>query len=281
MSAVRDVIIGGMVLPLSERVCVMGVLNVTPDSFSDGGKFFGPDKAVERALELAGQGADIIDIGGESSRPGARSVAAEEELERVIPVIKALKGRIGVPISVDTCKAEVARQAVREGASIINDITALRGDPAMAEVAASSGAHVVLMHMLGTPGDMQDKPVYGDVVEDIFAFFVDAIEKASRAGIDSEKIIVDPGIGFGKTLEHNLKILKGLKRFRDLGRPLLAGTSRKSFIGALTGKEAGDRVLGTAASVAVAVINGADIVRVHDVGMMRDVVSVSDAVRRI
>lgn len=281
MSAVRDVIIGGMVLPLSERVCVMGVLNVTPDSFSDGGKFFGPDKAVERALELAGQGADIIDIGGESSRPGARSVAAEEELERVIPVIKALKGRIGVPISVDTCKAEVARQAVREGASIINDITALRGDPAMAEVAASSGAHVVLMHMLGTPGDMQDKPVYGDVVEDIFAFFVDAIEKASRAGIDPEKIIVDPGIGFGKTLEHNLKILKGLKRFRDLGRPLLAGTSRKSFIGALTGKEAGDRVLGTAASVAVAVINGADIVRVHDVGMMRDVVSVSDAVRRI
>jgi dihydropteroate synthase len=270
---------GPVKLPIGERTCIMGVLNTTPDSFSDGGVYLNPEKAVQRALQMADQGADIIDIGGESSRPGAESISAEEELNRVMPVIKALKRSISVPLSIDTYKSEVARRALAEGVSIVNDISALRRDPHMAETIAEFNAGVILMHMKGTPGDMQERPFYENIIEEICSYLEESVIIAVEAGVSSDKIIIDPGIGFGKTVAHNLRILKELDRFKTLGKPVLVGTSRKSFIGTLTGKDVNDRLFGTAASLTAAVIRGADIVRVHDIEAMRDVVSVTDAIQ--
>ena len=265
------------ILQTGKRSLIMGILNVTPDSFTDGGTFFNKDLAVKAALKMESEGADIIDIGGESSRPGSDRVSVQEELERVAPVVKALRDQIRVPISVDTYKSEVAYEVLSNGAAIINDITALSGDENMAKVIADFDAGVVLMHMKGNPKSMQDDPVYDDVVEDIKKYLVDAIECGTRAGIDPKKMIVDPGIGFGKTLEHNLTILKRLDELKSLSKLVMIGTSHKAFLGALTGRDVKDRGVGTAASVVCAITKGADIVRVHNVSAIHDAVCVVDA----
>ncbi len=258
MSVWRDLGVG-------ERVLVMGILNVTPDSFSDGGRFLDPDRAVAHALRLQDEGADIIDIGGESTRPGAEPVPLEEELRRVIPVLEKLRRKLRIPVSIDTYKAEVAEAAIELGARIVNDVTALRADPRMGEVVARAGVGLVLMHMRGTPRDMQENPTYTDVVAEISAFLRERISAALSRGIAPEQIAVDPGIGFGKKLEHNLEILRRLEEFLELGRPVLVGPSRKSFIGEILGLPVEERLEGTLAACAVAVVRGADIVRVHDV----------------
>jgi dihydropteroate synthase len=257
----------------------MGVLNVTPDSFSDGGRFFDPARATGQALAMIAAGADIVDVGGESTRPGAATVDADEERRRVTPVIDAIR-RAGsdVLISVDTTKASVAEAALAAGAHIVNDISALRFDERMTAVARDSGAGVVLMHMRGTPQTMQQEPAYKDVVGEVRAFLEDRIEAAVAAGIDRTQIAVDPGIGFGKTVAHNMALLARLDTFRDLGCPMIVGTSRKSFIGhVLDRKDPADRVWGTAATVAWSVSHGARVVRVHDVAAMRDVARMTDA----
>ena len=277
----KDLRLKGYVVPAGGHTCIMGVLNVTPDSFSDGGDYLDPVCAVERAVRMVEEGADIIDVGGESSRPGSRPVPADEEARRVIPIIKALREKVDVPLSIDTRKSEVARRALDEGVSVVNDITALRGDPAMAGTIAAFDAGVVLMHMKGDPRTMQEKPSYNDLMEEIFSYLEGSISIATEAGIDPEKIIIDPGIGFGKTLEHDLTILRDLKKLQRLDKPILVGTSRKSFIGSLTGKGARDRAFGTAASFSVAIMNGADIIRVHDVDQMRDVMCVASAIRSV
>jgi dihydropteroate synthase len=256
----------------------MGVLNVTPDSFSDGGRYTDPLQAAEEALRMAAGGADIIDIGGESSRPGSKPVQASEEIDRVMPVIEALAGKINVPLSVDTYKGEVARAALSRGVSIVNDIKALKGSDEMAGVIAEFDAGVVLMHMKGFPEDMQKDPSYDKLMEEVSGYLAESVNIAENAGVDPGKIIIDPGIGFGKTLEHNLILLRNLQMLKSLGKPILAGTSRKSFIGSITGKDVTDRAFGTAASVAVAIMNGADIIRVHDVDQMRDVARIVDAI---
>ena len=255
----------------------MGILNVTPDSFSDGGRFGSPEGAVEHALRMAEEGADLIDVGGESTRPGSPPVPAAEELRRVMPVIEGLRGRLPVPISIDTSKAEVAREASGAGAAIVNDVTALRGDPAMAQVAREAGAGVVLMHMQGTPATMQDDPRYGDVVAEVAAFLRERLGAAQDAGIPAERIVLDPGIGFGKTFEHNLELFRRMRELCALGRPLLVGASRKAFIGRLLGLPVEERLEGTAAAVTAAVLAGARIVRVHDAREMARVVLVADA----
>jgi dihydropteroate synthase len=261
-----------------KRTAVMGVLNVTPDSFSDGGAWTDPDRAVRHARRMVREGADLIDVGGESTRPGARPVPAAEELRRVVPVVERLAAE-KILVSVDTSKAAVARAAFRAGAKILNDVTALRGDRAMARTAADAGVGVILMHMKGTPRTMQKNPAYGDVVAEILYFFREIFETAWSAGIERDKIIVDPGIGFGKSPEHNLEILRRLDEFRSLGRPLAIGTSRKSFIGRALGRRVGDRVSGTGATVAAAILRGADLVRVHEVREMSDVARMSDLLR--
>jgi dihydropteroate synthase len=276
----KDLRLKGFTLPISERPCVMGVLNITPDSFSDGGMFFDADAAVRKAEELEAEGADIIDVGGESSRPGAKRISVREELKRVLPVIKALRDSIKIPISIDTCKSEVAREALSAGAAIVNDISALNNDPDMARAVAEFDAGLVLMHMKGVPETMQNSPVYADIMQEIKEYLSVSIDKAIEAGVDPERIIIDPGIGFGKTLAHNLIILKELNELRSLGKAILVGTSRKSFIGTLTGRDASGRIFGTAASIAAAVMNGADIVRVHDVSQMREVTEVAAAISR-
>lgn len=250
---------------IGRKVLVMGILNVTPDSFSDGGRFIDPDAAAAHALRMQAEGADIIDIGGESTRPGADPVPVEEELRRLLPVLERLRGKLKVPVSIDTYKAEVAEAALRHGARIVNDVTALRGDPRMAELVAREGVGVVLMHMKGTPRTMQENPTYADVVAEVISFLEERIAFAREWGIDPEQVAVDPGIGFGKTVEHNLEIFRRLGEFRALGRPILVGPSRKSFIGAILGLPVGERLEGTLAACAVAVVRGADIVRVHDV----------------
>ena len=277
--SMKNIRLNGYVLPVGERTCIMGILNVTPDSFSDGGLFLSPERAVEKARRMAEEGADIIDVGGESSRPGSDRITADEELARVMPVIKALKQAVDVPISVDTYKSEVAREALAAGALIVNDITALRGDARMAATVAEFDAGVVLMHMRGTPSDMQEDPFYYDVIGEISSYLEESIEIAAEAGIDPEKIIVDPGIGFGKTMEHNITVLRDLQELADLGKPVMVGTSRKSFLGAITGKDPDGRIFGTAASCALAILKGAAIIRVHDVAEMRDVARVSDAIK--
>jgi len=257
----------------------MGVLNVTPDSFSDGGQFFNTDKAIEQGLQMAADGAAIIDVGGESTRPGSAPVSDDEQIERVVPVIKALCKKIDVPISIDTYKLEVAKAALEAGAGMINDITAL-SDERMAELAAEHDVPVVLMHIQGTPAIMQIEPKYEDVVSDVLEFLLGRAKLAEDAGIDKKKIFIDPGIGFGKTLEHNLLLLRNIDKFVAADYRVLIGTSRKSFIGKLTGKEKpGERIFGTAATVALCASAGVSIVRVHDVAEMVDVVKVANKLK--
>ena len=263
-----------------DRPLVMGVLNVTPDSFSDGGLYLDPGAAVKHALEMVDEGADLIDIGAESSRPGAEPVSEAEELSRLVPVVQEVCRRVSVPVSVDTTKAAVARQALDAGAAIINDISALLADPAMAGAVAKAGAGLVLMHMQGTPQTMQRAPRYGDIVAEVREFLRARMQAAVEAGIAAGQILLDPGIGFGKNLEQNLILLDRLDAFQTLGRPILVGVSRKAFIGEVLGRRAGDRLLGTAAAVAAAVLRGAGVVRVHDVRAMQDVVRVIDAIQK-
>ncbi|NPV74197.1 MAG: dihydropteroate synthase [Pelotomaculum sp.] len=263
----------GKTLRLGERTLVMGILNVTPDSFSDGGRFCEPGQALERAWQMVSEGADIIDVGGESTRPGYIPVEAGEELARVVPVLKRLAAEIPVPLSIDTTKASVARQAMEAGAHIINDQWALRADPGLAAVAAEYGAPLVMMHN-------QNGTRYRDLTGDMVEYFQESIAAAEKAGVDRAKIIVDPGFGFGKTPEQNLEMLRRLKELRCLGRPILVGTSRKSTIGKVLDLPVDQRVEGTAATVAVAIVNGADIVRVHDVKEMARVVKMTDAIIR-
>jgi dihydropteroate synthase len=260
------------------RPLVMGVVNVTPDSFSDGGLYASAEQAVAHARRLIGEGADILDIGGESTRPGAAPVALDEERRRVLPVLQALAG-CGVPLSVDTRKPEFMAEAVAAGASsMVNDVTALQAPAALAAVAKSSVA-VCLMHMKGEPGTMQENPVYRDVVQEVRDFLRARVAAAEQAGIARDRIVVDPGFGFGKTLEHNLALLRALGEFRSLGVALMAGLSRKAMLGRLTGREPRDRVHGSVAAALLAVQNGAQIVRVHDVAATRDALAVWNAVK--
>jgi dihydropteroate synthase len=270
----------GYTLELSRRTHVMGVINVTPDSFSDGGQFFEKERAVEQALQLAEDGADLIDIGGESTRPYSKGVSADEEMNRVLPVIEALKKELRIPISIDTLKAQVAREALHCGASMVNDISALRSDSDMASVVAQAGVPVILMHMQGTPSDMQAQPTYEDVTPEIITFLRKAMDQAVNSGVRRDLVIVDPGIGFGKTFDHNLEILKELGRFQCLEAPVLVGSSRKAFIGRILEKEVHERDTGTMATVAAAVMNGAHIVRVHNVKQAVETVKVIDAIKR-
>ena len=253
---------------------IMGVLNTTPDSFSDGGRFFDADSAIEQAQLMIEQGADIIDIGGESTRPGAPEVSVEDELERVIPVIEALNGKINLPISIDTSKPIVMQKAVEAGASIINDVCALQAEGAL-EMAGSLGVSVCLMHMQGTPRNMQENPAYEDVVADVKSFFKERIKACASVGIRPEAITLDPGFGFGKNLGHNIALLKNLSEFHEFGVSILAGLSRKSMIGALLGdKGVDDRMIGSVTAALVAAENGANIIRAHDVGETKDALSV-------
>jgi dihydropteroate synthase len=275
-------------LRLGQRTAIMGVINVTPDSFSDGGRFYGADAAAAQAERLVRDGADMIDIGGESTRPFAREVSAEEEIARVVPVIQRLVGRIPVPISIDTTKASVAEAALVAGASMINDISALGMDTRMAAVAARYQVPVVLMHMKGSPRTMQVNPTYDDLIGEVWCYLQEAVSRAITAGIAANRIIIDPGIGFGKTLTHNLQLIQKLARFADLGAPILVGPSRKAFIRKILSDElqteiAADRPeveTGTQAALAMAIANGAHIVRVHNVANTRAMVTVLDAIRK-
>lgn len=257
-------------LAAERRPLLMGIVNVTPDSFSDGGRFLDAEAAVAHAEQLVEQGADLLDVGGESTRPGSEPISLEEELRRVLPVVEALAGRVHVPLSIDTSKAEVARQAMQAGAAIINDVTALCGDPRMVEVAAEFDAGIVAMHMQGRPRTMQENPAYTDVVEEIFAFLRGRLDALARHGIDPSRVVVDPGIGFGKTLEHNLDLLHRVERFGDLGRPVCIGHSRKKIIGSLTGRPVQDRLYGTIGAALALCRKGVAILRVHDVGAVRE-----------
>lgn len=267
-----------MVLDLTEPA-VMGVLNVTPDSFSDGGRFFDTGVAVERGVRMVEEGAGIIDIGGESTRPGAAPVDAAEELARVLPVIQQLADRVSVPLSVDTSKPEVMRAAVAAGARVINDVRALAA-PGAIEAAAGSGAAVCLMHMRGEPRTMQENPAYGDVVAEVRQYLAERVAACTASGIPRERICVDPGIGFGKRAEHNLALIEALERIGPPGIPVLVGVSRKSLVGIITGRPAHERVAGSVAFAALAVMRGAAIVRAHDVAQTVDAVKVASALRR-
>jgi dihydropteroate synthase len=257
----------------------MGIINVTPDSFYDGGRRLDPDRAVADGIGLVEAGADVIDIGGESTRPGARAVSLEEELQRVLPVIRGLRRTINVPISIDTYKAQVARAALSEGADIVNDISALRFDPQMAVLVAAEKVPVVLMHMQGTPQTMQTEPCYNNVLQEVQDFLTTQVYFAIGAGVERENIIIDPGIGFGKTLDHNLSLLRGLPALAALGQPLLVGTSRKAFIGKILGLEPDERLEGSLAAAIAAVFGGAQIIRVHDVKETFKAIRVADAIR--
>jgi dihydropteroate synthase len=274
--------VGNWTLTLGERTLIMGILNVTPDSFSDKGKFFGIESAVERAWKIAEEGADILDIGGESTRPGSQGVTAEEEIRRVIPTLEALaKGpRFPIPISVDTTKSEVAKAALECGAAIINDISSLEKDHQIGIEAAKYEAALIMMHMRGEPSTMQSIPSSANILIDIDIWAQEAVARAKRCGISSEKIVLDPGIGFGKTAAQNMEIIVNLPMLATAGFPILVGTSRKSFIGAILKKPAADLVLGTCATVAASILYGAHIVRVHDVAAAREVADVTDAIAR-
>ena len=270
----------GRTLTLGVHTHVMGILNVTPDSFSDGGRYLDVEQAVAHAELMAVEGATLIDIGGESSRPGASPVSIDEELARILPVIRAVADTVDVLLSVDTYKAEVARSALEAGAHLINDITALHGDTGMAAVVAEMEAGLILMHMKGTPRTMQQSPEYDDVVGEICMSLQKSIQTAEAQGVGADQIIIDPGIGFGKTMEHNLEILKRLKEFRRLQKPLLIGTSRKSFIGNILELPVTERVEGTTATVCWAIAHGVDIVRVHDVKANVRAAQMTDALYR-
>ncbi|MBI5026693.1 MAG: dihydropteroate synthase [Nitrospirae bacterium] len=269
------------IFDFTKKTYIMGVLNVTPDSFSDGGLYLNKERAVEHALRLVEEGADIIDVGGESTRPGSDPVPLEEELRRVLPVIESIAKKVNVPISIDTYKASVARAAISSGASIVNDISGLRFDPDMPGVIAKAGVPVVIMHIKGTPRDMQLNPSYDALIPEIMDYFNYSIKIAMNAGIPEDLIIIDPGIGFGKTVEHNLEIIKRLGEFSSIKKPILIGPSRKSFIGKVLGDlPVNERLEGTAAAVAIAILNGANIIRVHDVKAMARVAKVADAIVR-
>ena len=263
-----------------EETGIMGIINVTPDSFSDGGKYANVEAAVMRAKQMVADGADIIDIGGESSRPGAEPITANEECRRVIPVVQALAEQFQIPISVDTYKAKVAHEALSAGACVINDITALHGDPNMCQIVADAQAGVILMHMQGVPATMQKAPTYQNVVAEVHAWLTEVASQAVDRGIDSSRIMIDPGIGFGKTFDHNLEILRHLMQFRGIGYPMLVGVSRKKFIGRILDLPVHQREEGTAATVAWSIINGANMVRVHDVAKMKQVAQVIDTICR-
>jgi len=266
-------------LRLGERTLIMGVLNVTPDSFSDGGQYAECGAAVERAIEIERAGADILDIGGESTRPGSSEITAQEEMERVLPVLKALRGRLKIPISIDTQKAEVAEAAAAAGAEIINDISALRSDPELAQIARQQRLPIILMHMRGNPRSMQKGPFARNVIGEVVRGLREAAARAKRAGIARSQIILDPGIGFGKNYAQNFELLARLPELARLGFPLVIGTSRKAFIGdALGGAPAEQRIWGTAATVAASILGGAHIVRVHDVAEMAQVAAVADRI---
>jgi len=257
---------------------VMGVVNVTPDSFSDGGRFLDPAAAVEHGVELIAQGAEVIDIGGESTRPGAEPVSETEELRRVLPVIERLASQVKVPVSIDTQKPAVARAALRAGASIVNDIAANRADEEMWRIVAEAKAGYICVHMQGTPQTMQLNPVYQNVVREVRDFFVERLERLKRAGVDAVQVVLDPGIGFGKTLEHNLQLLAGLERFTNLNRPVLLGVSRKSFIGKLLGAEVSERLAAALACACLAVKAGVPMIRAHDVADTLQAVRMSEAI---
>jgi len=266
----------------NRKTYIMGILNVTPDSFSDGGKYFSPEAAVEHGLELADAGADLIDVGGESSRPGSQPVPAEEEMRRVLPVIKKLSEKLKIPISVDTYKASVAERSLEAGARMINDISALRFDPDIGKVAVRYQVPVVLMHMRGNPANMQDNVIYHSLISEITAFLKERIYEAEQIGISSDRIIIDPGIGFGKSvIEGNLSIIKQISFLRALNKPILIGPSRKAFIGKILGEEAENKDEGTAIIAAIAINNGANIIRVHDVKIMKNVVKIMDTLKMV
>ena len=269
----------GKALELGRRTLIMGILNVTPDSFSDGGQFADYERALARAFELISAGADILDVGGESTRPGSAPVPLPVELERVIPIIRAVRESSDIPISIDTNKSEVAFQSLAAGADIINDVSSLRFDPGMARVAAESGAPVILMHMLGIPRTMQVNPVYESVISEIIAFLEERMKFAVQNGIERSQIIVDTGIGFGKTVTHNLNIIRDLDSFSCMDRPILLGASRKRFIGKVLGRPESERELGTAVVNAFGIAAGAHILRVHDVAFHRGAVDLAEAVR--
>ena len=267
-------------LELSQRTHVMGILNVTPDSFSDGGLYLEKEKAIAHGIAMGREGADIIDVGGESTRPYSKKISVDEEMDRVIPVIEALRQELNIPICIDTYKSEIAKMAIKAGASMINDISAFRFDPDLISVVRESGVPVILMHMKGTPDNMQDNPTYDDLIGEILDFLNRAVDRALNGGIRKDMIIIDPGIGFGKTFDQNLKIINELAKFHSLGSPILLGTSRKAFIGHILGKEAQDRDTGTMATISAGVMNGAHIVRVHDVKKGVETVKVMDAIKR-
>ncbi|WP_224360916.1 dihydropteroate synthase [Hyalangium versicolor] len=281
VTAPAPLTLGGRTFTFGARTYVMGVVNVTPDSFSDGGRYAATDAAIAHGLRLAEAGADVLDVGGESTRPGSLPVPAEEELERVLPVIEGLRARTQVPISVDTTKAAVAREVLKAGTSLINDISGFHFDPELPRVVAEARAACCLMHIQGLPQSMQQSPHYDDILDEVLAFLEEGVARAVAAGMARESILVDPGIGFGKTLGHNLFLLRRLHDLRVLGLPVLVGTSRKGFLGTLTGgKPAAERLAATLGSVAaVAALGGADFVRVHDVAETRDALAVADALR--
>lgn len=279
-TAPRQIPCGPHRLVIRRRPLVMAVLNTTPDSFSDGGRFFHPRDAVRRARKMAAEGADLFDVGGESTRPGARRVPLAEELRRVLPIIEQMATSVRIPISVDTSKAEVAARALAAGASLVNDVTALRGDPGMAAVVAERDAALIVMHMRGTPGTMQRAPRYRDVVGEVEVFLLDAAAKAERMGIERSRILIDPGLGFGKTVTHNLQLMNALPHFASLGFPVVVGPSRKSFIGRVLDADVSDRLNGTLACVAQAFYSGAHIVRVHDVKPAVDLLRMLEAIEQ-
>ncbi len=264
---------------LGKRTLLMGVLNVTPDSFSDGGLYFDKEKAIAHGLRMVEEGADFIDIGGESTRPGSKPIGSEEELRRVIPVIESLGKKVDVPISIDTSKSTVAARAIEAGAEIINDISGLHFDPDLGQVAAKQDVPIILMHIRGTPETMQKDVHYDSLFSEILLYLKESIQRAESAGIDPQQIIIDPGIGFGKNLEDNLLIIKNLSEFRILGKPILLGTSRKSFIGKILNVEANERLEGTLSSIAICALNGAHIIRCHDVLQAKKAIAVADAIR--
>jgi len=262
-----------------EKIRIMGILNVTPDSFSDGGEFLSRDKAVRRALELEKEGADLIDIGGESTRPGAGAVPEKEELDRILPVIREIRSQTRLPLSIDTTKPQVARAALKEGAEIVNDVDGLSVSSEMIEIIKDFEAGLILMHRRGTAQTMQELAHYKDVVEEVSEELGASLAKVYRAGVQPEQIVLDPGIGFAKTADQNLELIARLRELHTWGRPILIGPSRKSFIGTLTGKSPGERDWGTAAAVSLSVAEGAHLVRVHQVAVMRDVIRVAEGIR--
>ena len=284
----KDLKVGKKIFRWGEKTYIMGILNVTPDSFSDGGRFLDPDVAIERALQMQAEGADIIDVGGESSRPGAEPISVKEELRRVVPVLEEICDKLDIPVSIDTYKSEVAEKAIELGVEIVNDISALRFDPNMVKVVADYDVPVILMHMKGTPRDMQINPTYDDVMHEIVSFLYERKEFAISHGVDEHKIILDPGIGFGKRtgkgIEDNCEIIRRLRELKVLDSPILVGPSRKTFIGNVCGDNEqlpiNERLEGTLAAVVLSVINGADIVRVHDVKEVKRCLRLVDFVIR-